>query len=337
MAAHVKLAGGAGDFPCEAGDTLLRAALRAGMGLPYECSVGGCGTCKIEVLEGQASMARSDCAGLSERDRAKGRLLACQAVPEGDCTIKVRLDPACRPWIQPRRMRVVLEAASDVTHDIREFRFKGERPALFRPGQYALLRLPGMDADRAYSMSNLPNEQGEWHFQVRRVPRGAAGEVLFDRMRPGQAIELDGPYGMAYLREDARRDVVCIAGGSGLAPMLSIARGMFASSLMRERRLTFLYGARSPGDVCGLEFLEALPGFHGRGRYFASVSDQQAAEGWQGAVGYVHEHLPAILGAALAEHEFYLAGPPAMVEAVEGLLLRDAGVPQEQLHFDRYC
>ncbi|HEY9273784.1 MULTISPECIES: 2Fe-2S iron-sulfur cluster-binding protein [Achromobacter] len=337
MAAHVRLAGGAGDFPCEDGDTLLRAALRAGLGLPYECSVGGCGTCKIEMLEGQASMARADCAGLSERDRAKGRLLACQAMPGGDCTIKVRLDPACRPRIAPRRMRAVLETASDVTHDIREFRFRSAGPAHFLPGQYALLRLPGMEADRAYSMSNLPNEQGEWHFQVRKVPGGAAGAVLFERMRPGETIELDGPFGMAYLREDSHRDVVCIAGGSGLAPMVSIARGMFASDLMRERRLTFLYGARTPGDVCGREFLETLPGFHGRGRYFASISDHRTANGWQGAVGYVHEHLPMLLDAALAEHEFYLAGPPAMVEAVEGLLLGEGGVPQEQLHFDRYC
>ncbi|WP_038854801.1 2Fe-2S iron-sulfur cluster-binding protein [Bordetella trematum] len=333
---HVTIAGSGVRFPCAGGDTMLRAALRAGIALPYECSVGGCGTCKIEVQEGSAVMARSDFAGLSDRDRGKGRLLACQAVPDSDCTIKARLDPACEPRIRPCRIRAELASVSELTHDIREFRFRSEVPAVFLPGQYALLRLPGVPADRAYSMSNLPNEQGEWHFQIRRTPGGAAGEVLFG-MRPGQVIDLDGPYGMAYLREDVPRDVVCIAGGSGLAPMMSIARGMFASESMRERRLTFLYGARTPQDVCGREILETLPGFHQRGRYFASVSDCMAAETWRGAVGYVHEHLAGILDAPFAEHEFYLAGPPAMVGAVEDLLLGPGEVPQEQLHFDRYC
>lgn len=334
---RIQLEGAAGGFACHAGDTVLRAGLRAGLALPYECNVGACGTCKFELLQGEVLNLRENAPGLSARDRAKGRLLGCQARPLGDCTIKLRLDEACRPAVLPAMRLAELTGTQDLTHDIREFHFRAQGRAQFLPGQYALLHLPDVNAPRAYSMSNIANADGHWHFQIRRTPAGAATGVLFDQMRIGDRIEIDGPYGIAYLRTDIARDVVCIAGGSGLAPMLSVARGLADSQAMHARRLHFFYGARTPRDICGADLLRQLPGFGERMAYYATVSAPAAGNPpWHGHTGFVHELVRDTLAPALADHEFYLAGPPPMIEAVEHLLLVEHGVPQGQIHFDRY-
>ncbi|HUP29360.1 MAG TPA: 2Fe-2S iron-sulfur cluster binding domain-containing protein, partial [Usitatibacter sp.] len=225
---NVRIADGP-EFTCAEDDTLLRAALRAGLGMPYECNAGSCGTCKVEMLEGEIHSLRPDAPGLGERDRAKNRVLACQAQPGSDCRIKVRLRPENVPHHRPARFQATLEATRDVTHDMREFRFRAAPGSpSFLPGQYALFYLPGLDAPRTYSMSNVDDGSGAWEFIVRRVPGGVGTVTLFDKVAVGSAITLDGPYGLAYLRTDSPRDIVCIAGGSGLAPVLSIARGAVA-------------------------------------------------------------------------------------------------------------
>ncbi|WP_132979476.1 2Fe-2S iron-sulfur cluster-binding protein [Pigmentiphaga sp. D-2] len=320
-------------YGCAPDDTLLGAGLRAGLGIPYECGVGACGTCKFELLDGEVAALRQDAPGLSARDRAKGRWLACQSRPLGDCVIKLRLDEAAKPVIAPRRRRANLLAAIPLTHDITEFRFRADDGADFLAGQYALLALPGVQGARAYSMSNLANGEGEWHFQVRLVPDGAATGALFT-LSPGAAIGLDGPYGMAYLRPPDERDVVCIAGGSGLAPMISVARG-FARQAPPGRSLRFFYGARAPRDVCGEALLRELPGYGERITYHASVSADQDG-GWPGHRGFVHQLVDEVLGSGLADCEIYLAGPPPMIESVEALLREVHQVPPERLHYDRY-
>ena len=325
-------------FDCAAGDTLLRAGLRAGLGLPYECGVGACGCCRCEVLDGDVADLWPAAPGLSARDRRKGRVLACQSRPAGDARIRLRLDPHAAPAIRPARRSARLVASRAVTHDIREFVFQADAAADFLPGQYALLALPGLDRERAYSMANLPNPDGEWHFRIRRVACGGATGALFDGLHAGTAIGLDGPYGMAHLRTDSPRDLVCIAGGSGLAPMLSVARGVAASPLLAGRRVDFFYGGRTPADLCGEPELAALPGFGTAIRYHAAVSDADAARhaGWTGPVGPIHELVQATLGERLADAEFYLAGPPPMVDALQQLLQAGHRLPPERIHFDRF-
>jgi toluene monooxygenase electron transfer component len=257
----IKLADGA-EYRCAADDTLLRAGLRAGLGFPYECNAGSCGTCKVDLLEGQISSLRPDAPGLGERDRAKGRVLACQARPLGDCSIKVRLRPENVPAHRPARFEATLAATRDLTHDMREFRFKAAAGSPgFLPGQYALFYLPGLDAPRTYSMANIDDGSGEWHFIVRRVPSGVGTVTLFDKVSVGSTIELDGPYGLAYLRTESPRDLICIGGGSGLAPVLSIARGAIAEPKLAERRIHVFYGARTTLDLCGDADLSTLPGY----------------------------------------------------------------------------
>ena len=326
-------------FEQDAPDTVLRAALRAGIGFPYECNAGGCGSCRFDIVAGGVTVLWPDAPGLTERDRRKGRQLACQCAAAGELTIKVRTAPEYEPRIAPRRRPARLIGSADITHDIREFRFATDTPADFTPGQYASLVLAGVGAPRGYSMSNLPNARGQWDFQIRRVPGGRATTVLFDTLAVGDEIELDGPYGLAGLREDNPRDIVCIAGGSGLAPMVSIARGAAAAGMLAARQLHFFYGARTPRDVCGEPFLRELQGFGSTLLFHPVVSDAASADaaGWSGERGFLHETLPRrLLGDSLARHEFYFAGPPPMTQAIQELLMGKYLVPYQQIHFDRF-
>jgi len=336
VAFTIALAGSPTTFLCEATDTITRAALRAGVALPYECNSGACGSCKVELLAGHIESLRPDSAALSDRDRAKHRVLGCQAQPRADCQIKVRVDPDAPAMERPAERVATLAGVRDVTHDIREFDFLMPEPVTFLPGQYALLRLPGVTAPRAYSMSNIAGGSS-WQFQIKRVPGGKATGVLFDHLPPGAEITIDGPFGHAFLRVDAPRDIVCIAGGSGISPLLSIARGMAASAAMNERRLHFFYGGRTPDDVCGENVLRSLPALQDRYTYLAVVSspDSAPADNWSGRTGLVHDAVSDALGGRLSDFEFYFAGPPPMTLAIQQMLMQ-ARIPISQMHFDQF-
>lgn len=318
-------------------DTVLRAALREGVGFPYECNSGGCGSCRFELLGGEVHSLWPEAPGLSDRDRRRKQLLGCQSRALGDIAIKVRCSPEFVSAHRPRRQRARLMSSVDLTHDIREFRFATESPAEFSPGQYASVALGESGVVRSYSMSNLPNIDGQWHFQIRCVPGGAATGWLFGQSRIGDEVEIDGPYGLASLREHVRRDIVCVAGGSGLAPMVSVARGASAAGMLETGRLHFFYGAREPRDVCGDDLLRQLPQYQKAIRYCAVVSGaQRDRSAWSGETGYVHDAVARHLGADLDRYEFYFAGPPPMTEALQEMLMLQFRVPNRQLHFDRF-
>ncbi len=317
------------------GDTLLRAALRAGVGLSYECNSGGCGGCKFELLAGEIETLWPEAPGLTERDRKRGRHLACQCRARGDVSIKAATAAEYVPKIIPQRQTARLVGTKDITHDIREFRFAAEENGAFLPGQFAMLELPGIGASRAYSLANTQNPGREWHFQVRRVAHGKGSHTLFD-MAVGCEIGLDGPYGVAYLRTESPRDLVCVAGGSGLAPMISIARGAAEAGILKDRKLYFFYGARTPRDVCGEDMLRELPGFGERIVYVPVVSLPGDDGAWSGETGFVHDAVSRALPSKLSSFEFYFAGPPPMTQALQEMLMVGHQVPFEQIHFDRF-
>jgi toluene monooxygenase electron transfer component len=334
MMRSIRLADGP-EYGCADDDTLLRAGLRAGLGFPYECNSGSCGTCKAELIEGQVASMRPDAPGLTERDRGKNRILTCQSRPAGDCRIKIRLRDENVPRIRPARFAAKLEGFRDLTHDMREFRFVAADAPGFLPGQYALFYLPGLDAPRTYSMSNVDEGGGEWHFIVRRVAGGVGTVTLFDRVAIGSRITLDGPYGLAYLRTESPRDIVCIGGGSGLAPMLSIARGAIREPALAERNIHVFYGARTQRDLCGEGELAELPGY-GKRLFFESVLSEPAAEPtWKGSTGFVHERARQWIAERWAQFEYYFAGPPPMAQAVQRMLI-EKRVPYPQVHFDSF-
>jgi toluene monooxygenase electron transfer component len=321
-------------FEAAPGDTVLQAALRAGVPWPYECSVGACGTCRFTIDAGAVRVLRDDASGLSAMDRRKHRKLACQCVAESDLCVsaKIGVDGAVVP-IVPRRMSAVFVGAQAVTRDMTEYRFRTTASARFLPGQYALLTLPDMSETRAYSMSNIANDAGEWTFLIRRVPNGLGSRALAT-LEAGTMIALDGPYGGAWLRMDIPREIVCIAGGSGLAPMLSIAR----AASHAERRLHFFYGARTAADTCGHAFVSQLDGFDARMRCVEAISvvSEEADTCWPGETGLIHDVVARSLAGPFDTYEFYVSGPPPMISAVLNLLAIERGVPVSQIHFDRF-
>ena len=323
-------------FACAPDDTILRAGLRAGLGMAYECNVGSCGTCKTELVSGDVESNWPGAPALNDRDRGRKRVLGCQARPLGDCTIKPRLGPQYQTGCLPHRFQATLVASRNLTHDMREFRFALTAPVAFLPGQYALLYFPGVDGPRAYSMSNIAADGLHWDFIIKQMPGGAGSAALFERLVVGDTLAIDGPYGLAYLRTDSARDIICIAGGSGLAPVLSIARGVAANPAMTTQKLHLFYGGRGVRDLCGEDMLRLLPGFGERIFYHPTISARQedAVAAWGGRVGFVHEMADELFGAVLAEHEIYFAGPPAMAQAVQRML--HARVPPAQVHYDAF-
>ena len=318
-------------------DTILRAALRLGLGFPYECNVGSCGNCRFDLIEGEVAHDRVDAPAWTDRDRQRKRYLGCQARPRGDCKIKVNLRGHYKSLHKPVRTEARLFETEDITHDIREFRFRLADPAPFLPGQYALLYVPDVTGGRAYSMCNVTDDGAEWHFQIKLVPGGAATTQLFNNLGIGDSIKVDGPYGMAYLREDVPRDILCLAGGSGLSPMISIARAFARSEKLAGRNLHFIYGGRGARDICGEPMLQCLPGFGTRIFYHPAVSapESDPENTWTGRVGFVHAVAQEMHGERLAEFEVYFAGPPPMAEAVQKMLV-EMKVPQSQAHFDQF-
>ena len=335
---QIKVANSETTFACDGGDSILRAALRAGLGFPYECNVGSCGNCLFELQAGEVVHERVDAPAWTDRHKQRKRYLGCQAKPSGDCTIKVSFRDHYKSQHLPQRTSAKLFGIEELTHDIREFRFRLANRAPFLPGQYALLYVPGVTGARAYSMCNITDNGEEWHFQIKKVAGGSATEKLFGALRTGEEFRVDGPFGMAYLREESPRDILCLAGGSGLSPMISIARGFARSGKLAGRTLHFVYGGRQVRDIAGEAILETLPGYGARIQYTPVISmpdGDAASAAWMGRKGFITDAAKELFGDRLASLEIYFAGPPPMAEAVMKMLV-EAKVPPGQIHFDQF-
>ena len=312
-------------FDCPEADVIARAALRAGVGFPYGCNAGSCGNCRFEVLDGTVEHVAGAATAWTERDRSRARWLGCRARALGDCRINVRTsDP---PRIHPTRRIADVIDTRPLAHDFSEITVAMPPPDAFLPGQYALLRPPGTSIERPYSMANLPGT-GTWSFQVKQVPDGAMTGLLLDDARRPRQLVVDGPYGHGYVREGSR-DVVLVAGGSGLAPMLSIARHLARRS--PGPRITFFFGGRREHDLCARPMVTELTRGGAMIDYVEAVSEP--SEGWTGRTGYISEVVLDVVGERLAGCEIYFAGPPAMVRAML-LMLVAAGAPSEHVHYD---
>ncbi len=311
-------------------DTLMRAALRAGLGFLNDCGVGGCGNCRFELVSGDIETLWAEAPGLSERERKLGRRLACQSRPRSDCVIKVRLADEYRPAIPAARLTATLTEMREIAPGMGEFVFRTEAPARFLAGQFAILHPPGVEGARAYSMSNLPNGEGEWRFVVRRTPGGRGSNAMFDALRVGEALAIDAPYGRAHWRSDNARDVVCVAGGSGVGPIASIVQAALGDG--RAREIHVFEGARTEADLC---FRKLVPEDAPALVYAPALSAEAEASAWAGARGFVHALVEA-RAFPIETTECYFAGPPPMVEAMNDLLVMRWRAPLGQIHTDKF-
>ncbi len=334
----IKIKNSENQFDCDEQDTILRAAIRSGIKIPYECNSGGCGSCKFDLIEGKVLSTWDAPPGLSPRDIRKGKRLACQYKPVTDCEIAFGEDHSDTPDYIPQRRSVTYVGQRKLTADMSEFHFKDNFPARFMPGQFAMLTLPGVAGDRAYSMSNNSNEMGDWTFIIKKMPGGSGSDFLFNKLKQGDSIKLDGPYGLSYLRPEIERDVVCIGGGSGLSPMMSIARAMTTNGQYKNKKIIMFYGGRAPADICTPQLVSEMDANGEQLSCHNVTSDVElsAEQGWDGECCFVHEYVEKILGSSIPDFDFYFCGPPPMTAAVQRLLMIDYKVPFEQIHFDRF-
>src|SRR5690606_25657241 len=205
------------------------------IGLPDECSAGSCGMCRFELASGSVAVNWEQAPAWTDRDKRKGRYLGCQTSARGDCEIRVSVDHDPPP-IRLKQFTAEVIEKQYLTHDMVMLALRTQAPAEFLPGQYALITSACRQIRRPYSMANLPNSDGLWQFVVRRTPSGALSTRLFDAQE-GQTLRIDGPLGSAYFQDAETEPIACVAGGSGLAPMLSIAKAASRAG----RRVQFFY------------------------------------------------------------------------------------------------
>ena len=336
-AAVISFTGTDTEVGCAPAETILLAGLRAGLPLPYECASGGCGTCRAQLIEGSVISRWEDATGLSDRDRRKGnRILMCQSLPRGPCRVRVSFfgePPGAEP--RPARRTGTLAGREMLTADTARLVIEVGQEMPYLPGQFVLLEFAD-GVRRAYSMSRPMHDarRSAIELLVRAKPGGAASGWLFGRLRGGDELIVEGPYGKAYAQSPPGRPVLCLAGGTGLAPVLAIAQELSRGS--PGRRIGLYVGSRRAADIVHADRLVALAA--------AGVQVICAAEQDPGAehrllgplrTGLALDHLAADWP-DLRRHDIYVAGPEPMIDATLRRLVRDGTAPADRVFFDRF-
>lgn len=322
-------------FQVTGNQSVLEAALAQGVAFPHSCTVGTCGSCKCRLKAGKIREISNFGYVLSAAELQGGVILACQAAARTDLVLEVpglgqkRLQP-------PRDFAGWLTETEPLTHDIRRVTVTLDSPLAFDAGQYAQLQVGEVWGARAYSFANAPSADGniELTFMIRHVPGGAFTDPLFRGELTDKPVKVHGPCGNFWLR-DSRGPLVAVAGGSGLAPLLSILED--AAGRQVGRSALVLFGAREQRDLYALPQLQGIARrWNGAFQFVPVLSEEAADSGWAGARGLVTEELAAHLASLPAtDTTAYLCGPPAMIDAAETLLL-GAGIEAGNVHADRF-
>lgn len=314
--------------------SLLQAALAQGVAFPHHCTVGTCGNCRCKLLGGEIRAVLDFSYTLSNEEIKDGYILACQTMLKGD--IDIELD-ATDETIEPALIyQGVVTKVKNLTHDIAEVSVELDRPIKFLAGQFADIILPEFDRHRSYSFATCPTLEGteNLQFQVRLVPGGGYTEWLFAEDRTNTRVELRGPSGNFWLRK-SQAPVLCVAGGSGMAPIKAILED--AQSKRINRPVTYLYGAREQRDLYCLEEMAVLKeNWHDQFNFFPVLSEEDSDSGWQGKRGLVTDFLiDETAGFPLADAHVYLCGPPGMIDAALDKLA-SIGVKTSQIYYDKF-
>ncbi len=330
----LRINGVEGELTVEKKETLLQAALRQGVRFPHSCRVGGCATCKCRLVDGKVKELTESAYILSEKDLAEGYVLGCQAVPKTDVSIEIPGLDQQRKGHPVVKTEGVIEVIRPLTHDISEVQIRLDQPLEYMAGQYALLRVPGLiDEPRAYSFADAPRFDGNHSvsFYIRAVPGGRMSGWFGLTENVGNRVQVEGPFGDFYLREGTA-PVLCIAGGSGLAPIKSLLDD--ALNYKTPREIVFLFGARTRQDLYKLEHIDQLEKeWAGASFTFVPVlSEEPEGSDWKGARGLVTD---LIVDYAHPHMQVYMCGPPAMLDAAEAALT-DYGISVENIFADRF-
>ena len=311
-----------------AGVNLLEALRANDVPVSYSCMAGRCGTCRCKVVQGDVLESGREAQRPlgAATDGDAGYVLACQTFVTEPCTVEIA-EPDEVVVHTARTLKATVVAIDDATHDIKRLRLQPAKPLDYSPGQYAQLQFTPAHA-RPYSMAGLAGD-GELEFHVRLVPEGRVTGYIAHELKVGDAVRVSGPLGSAYLRRQHTGPMLCVAGGTGLAPILSIVRGAQAAGMRNPVHLYF--GVRSERDVYGLEWLAALQHEHPALSVHTVLASGRAAGCRTGLV----TDAIAQDWQSLAGFRAYLCGAPPMVEATS-LLVRRMGVLPSQIHADAF-
>jgi CDP-4-dehydro-6-deoxyglucose reductase len=318
-------------FEVAPNETILQAALDAGVNLPYGCRDGACGACKGRVLQGEVEYSGHP-AALSEQEKEAGYALFCSAVPQTDLVIESReiLDNHA---IRPRILPVRVQKMEKLSHDVMAMYLKlpSNERLQFMAGQYVDFLLKD-GKRRAFSLANAPHRDDLLELHLRLIPGGQFTEYVFREMPEKAILRLEGPFGSFYLREDSDKPIIFVAGGTGFAPVKGIIEHMLHHRMQRPIRL--YWGARSLQDIYMPELPEQwaseYPGFS----YIPVLSEPLAEDAWVGRTGLVHQ---AVLDdhADLSAYQVYCCGNPQMVEAAH-IAFQVHGMPENEFFSDAF-
>lgn len=310
------------------GRTILEVALAEGIPYPHGCRSGRCGACKSRLVSGEVDLLDHSRFALSSEEKAQGLILACRALPKTDAAVAWLGgddEVADHPL---RRLRCRVVATEDATHDIKRIRLAVEdgAPLAFTAGQYARVTFPGAPT-RDYSMANWPAEP-ELEFHIRRVPGGAATARIHSLLKLGDPVAVEGPFGSSFLREKHAGPILCVAGGSGLAPIKSIVETALAHG-MRQPIHVYL-GVRAERDLYLVDHFEGLEARHANLTFTPVLSESPPQPRWR--TGFVTDAVGQDLQ-DLDGWKAYVAGPPAMVDAAMAITM-ERGLRPQDLHAD---
>ena len=320
-------------FAAEHDETVLDAALRAGLNLPHSCKGGHCGSCRARVLRGRFVYPRGRTAGITEAEEAEGYALLCSARATSDLEVETReVRPA--PDVEVKSLPCRIDRLTRLADDVMSvtLRLPAVEEFHFRPGQYLDIMIGG-GRRRSFSIASAPTDGRGVELHVRRASSTGFTGQLFDAMTAGTLLRIEGPLGQFWLRGTSPRPPIMIGGGTGYAPLRAMLRQLIADG--DRRAVTLYWGARAEPDLYEHGWLAELerdrPGFSYRPVLSAPVP---GAARWTGRTGLVH-------AAVLADHpvlsgfDVYASGPPAMIEAIRADFAAH-GLPREQLFFDSF-
>lgn len=322
-------------FTVQGGKPLLATLAEQQLFIPSACGGrGSCGLCKVKVLEGGGQVLPTELPWLSREEIENSVRLSCQLKVKQDFSIQIPDE-----LFSVRQYKGVVSGIRDLTHDIKEIKvtFDGSSELSFQAGQFIQIQVPEYELSdesvyRAYSIASSPSDKKTIELEIRLVPDGICTTWIHKYLKEGDAITLNGPYGEFYLR-DSQRDIVCIAGGSGMAPIKAILSYMNEQKINRNTR--YFFGARTASDLFLLDEMKQLEKEMASFRFIPSLSAPEKEDDWKGETGLVTEILDRHLKDG-KNTEAYLCGSPGMIDACMRVL-KDKGVPEDLIFYDKFA
>lgn len=317
-------------YTVRGGETLLSYFIANKIFIPSAC--GGkstCGFCKTRVLTDVGDLLPTEAVFISPEEKSDGIRLACQVKVKND--IEVRFPEYL---LATREYHTRVEAVQALTHDIKHLRLRLESSdaVAFKPGQYIQFKIPGTEEFRAYSIASGPSLASALELVVRLVPGGLCSTYIHEILKEGDRVTITGPYGDFFLREDSTKEMVCIAGGCGMAPIRSILSRLQENGM--PRKATYFFGARSKEDLFYTEELKDLARRYPNFRYVPALSEPKPTDQWEGEVGLITQVVERCVGDG-SNAEAYLCGPQPMIDA-SLRVLTGKGMRKEDILYDKF-